>query len=693
MKPPAGRFVFRRRGDRPSQLLCVLVFSFGILAANSCAPQATRSPLAGSLSGWNVLLVTIDTLRADHLGAYGSLLGVTPTLDRLAREGLRFERTYAHVPLTLPSHTTIMTGLYPMSNGVRDNGSFRFDGSKPTLAGTLKTAGYRTGAFVGSFVVDARFGLNQGFGAYDDNYGSRPAGGELSLLERPAEQVLAPARDWILTGGSRAPGRSGDSGSGPWFAWIHLYDPHDPYNPPEPYRSRYAADLYAGEIAYADASLGATLAELQRAGSLNRTLVVVASDHGESLGEHGERTHGLFAYDATLRVPLLIWAPPSIRPAVVQSLARLVDIAPTILDLVGVSANGSFDGHSLRPFVSGERTGDDAASYFEALNANLTRNWAPLTGVVSGGMKLIDLPIPELYDLAADAGELHNLYGRQPERARPLEQALDALTAGHRGATAAPVDRETSERLRSLGYLVAPVARPSRTYTAADDPKTLVGLQNRLDAALDRLKSGDVDEAERLLKSILAERPDFMTAYDRLAFLYHETNRREEAIATLERASHEGVADAELLSTLGGYLQEANRLDRSAAVLEAALKMNPSEIDAYEKLGITYTRMKRFREAERQFRYVLSIDPNAPLTYNNLGSMFLAENRTSDAIEALSHAVALDPGLAAAHNGLGVAYARQGDKNRAVAEWREALRLRPELTDAADNLQRIGAGR
>jgi arylsulfatase A-like enzyme/Tfp pilus assembly protein PilF len=663
----------------------------GITAIASCSPRSeTRRPLSGSLSGWNVLLVTIDTLRADHVGAYGSRLGATPTLDRLAREGVRFERTYAHVPLTLPSHTTIMTGLYPMSNGVRDNGSFRFDGSKPTLAGTLKTAGYRTGAFVGSFVVDARFGLNKGFDVYDDNYGSRPAGGELSLLERPAEQVLAPARNWILTGGSTGLGVSVPS---PWFAWIHLYDPHDPYNPPEPYRSRYAADLYAGETAYADASLGAALAALERAGSLARTLVVVASDHGESLGEHGERTHGLFAYDATLRVPLIIWAPPSIRPAVVRSLARLVDIAPTILDLVGVSRNGSVDGHSLWPFVSGERTEDDAASYFEALNANLTRNWAPLTGVVSRGRKLIDLPIPELYDLAADPGERHNVYARQPEQARPLERALDALTAGHRGATAAPVDSETSERLRSLGYLVAPVARPSRTYTAADDPKTLVGLQNRLDAALDRLKSGDVDEAERLLEGILSERPDFMTAYERLAFLYHETNRREQAIATLERASREGVADAELLSTLGGYLQEANRLDRSAAVLEAALKMNPSEIDAYEKLGITYTRMKRFREAERRFRYVLSIDPNSPLTYNNLGSMFLTEDRTSDAIEALTRAVALDPGLAAAHNGLGVAYARQGDKNRAVAEWREALRLRPELTDAADNLQRISTGR
>lgn len=675
----------------PRVAVGLVVLAAAAVACGSRGASRGQPLPSGALRGANVLLVTIDTLRADRVGAYGNQNGLTPTLDRLAREGVRFERTYSHVPLTLPSHTTMMTGLYPMSNGVRDNGSFRFDGTKPTLAGALKAAGYRTGAFVGAFVVDARFGLNAGFDVYDDNYGARPAGGELSLLERPAEQVLAPARDWIR--GAPAAATSGAPTSPPFFAWIHLYDPHDPYNPPEPFRSRYAGDLYAGEIAYADASLGATLTDLERAGLLSHTLVVVASDHGESLGEHGERTHGLFAYDATLRVPLIIWAPGSISPAVVHSQARLVDIMPTILDLVGVSRPATLDGRSLRPLIAGEREAGDRVSYFEALNANLTRNWAPLTGAVSKGLKLIDLPIPELYDLASDSGELHNMYARRPDLAKPLERSLDALTAGRRGPTPTAVDRETSERLRSLGYVVSPVARPAKTFTAADDPKTLVGLQVRLDSALDRLKAGEVDKAESLLTGILAERSDFMVAYERLAFLYHETGRQEQAIATLERASRSGIADAELLATLGGYLQEAGHLDRSASVIEAAIKLNPSEVDAYEKLGITYTRMKRFKDAERQFRYVLSIDPGSPTTLNNLGSMFLSENRNEDAIQALGRAVALDPGLAAAHNGLGVAYARQGDMNKAVAEWREALRLRPDFTDAKDNLERVGAAR
>ena len=674
----------RRSPADVRRLVCVVA----CLAANCAGLFGCRRPSVsvapGALRGANVLLVTIDTLRADRVGAYGNRLGLTPTLDRLASEGLRFERAYAHVPLTLPSHTTIMTGSYPMTNGVRDNGSFRFDGKRATLADVLRAAGYRTGAFVGAFPVDARFGLNAGFDVYDDQYGSRSAGGELSVLERPAEQVLASAHSWISHGATDRP-------SGPWFAWVHLYDPHDPYAPPEPFKSRFAGDLYAGEIAYADSALGATLDRLQGAGALTHTIVVVASDHGESLGEHGERTHGLFAYEATIRVPLIVWAPPTIHYAVAKSSARLIDVMPTLLDLMGIDSPGAMDGRSLRLLAGGESPSDDPGSYFEALNANLTRNWAPLTGLVRNGHKFIDLPVPELYDVTADPAEQQNVYSRRQDVAAPLERQLAALTSRAGKPAAGPIDTATRQRLRSLGYVAGPIARPAHRYTAADDPKRLVNLQNRLDDALDRLKRGDIDTAERELKGLIAERPDFTIAYERLAFLYHETSRQEQAIATLEKASQTAVVDAEVLATLGGYLQEANRLERSIAVLEAAVKLNPAEVDAYEKLGVTYTRMRRFDDAERRFRQVLAVDPGSPTTYNNLGSMYLMQNRNADAIEALSRAIALDPSLANAHNGLGVAYARQGNATRATAEWRQALALRPDLVDARDNLERIRA--
>ena len=691
----------------------LVTVAIGLWVTRQRSAHETQSLPAGVLRGANVLLVTIDTLRADHVGAYGSSGALTPAIDSLAKDGLRFERTYAHVPLTLPSHTTIMTGTYPFTNGVRDNGSFRFDGARPTLAGTLKQAGYRTGAFVGAFPVDARFGLNAGFDVYDDRYGSRPVGGELSVLERTAEQVLAPAYDWIVgrpstaissargprehsessSGAARASGGGVPASSEKWFAWIHLYDPHDPYEPPEPYRSRYASEPYDGEVAYTDASLGAFLAKLRSASALDNTLVVIASDHGESLGEHGERTHGLFAYDATIRVPLIMWAPRHIQAGVFRDPARLIDIMPTVLDLVGVSAPAAVDGRSLRPYVAGERTYDDGGTYFEALNANLTRNWAPLRGLVQNGLKLIDLPVPELYELGADPGEQRNVYARRTDAAKALERRLDELTANRAAPNPEHVDADTERRLRSLGYVVGPTSQRARTFTARDDPKNLIGLQNRLDEALEALRSGHPDRAEQLLKQILAERADFTVAYERLAFVYHETGRLPEGIATLETAARGGATDAMTMTTLGGYLQEAGQLDRSAAVLEAALKLNPAETDAHEKLGVTYTRMQKFGEAQREFEQVLEVDPSSAVTYNNLGSMLLASNRNDEAINALSRAVELDPGLANAHNGLGVAYARRGDLPRAAEEWRTALELRPDLRDARDNLARIGASK
>src|SRR5437763_8743380 len=362
-------------------------------------PSHAQPLAAGALRGANVLLVTIDTLRADHVGAYGQNGALTPTIDALARDGLRFERTYAHVPLTLPSHASLLTGAYPTRTGVRDNGAFRLGQRPATLAAVLETAGYRTGAFVGAFVLDARFGLNRGFDMYDDRMLGTGADQEIS--ERPAEKVLAPAYEWIATSAA-APGTEHPA---PWFAWVHLYDPHEPYAPPEPYRSRFSDEPYDGEIAYADAALGAFLGRLRAAGALAHTLLVVASDHGESLGEHGERTHGLFAYDATLRVPLVMSAPGAIRTGVFRDTMRLVDVAPTILDLVGAPPLPDADGRTVRPFVAGERPFDDSGSYFEALNASLTRDWAPLTGIVRQRSKLIDLPVPELYDLASDSAE------------------------------------------------------------------------------------------------------------------------------------------------------------------------------------------------------------------------------------------------------------------------------------------------
>ncbi|MGE5243797.1 MAG: sulfatase [Betaproteobacteria bacterium] len=382
-------------------------------------PADSTQPLAhGVLASANVLLVSIDALRADHVGAYGTGGALTPAIDQLAAQGLVFDRTYAHVPQTLPSHATLMTARYPYRNGIRVDGGAQLAPDVPTIASAFHAAGYRTAAFVGASVLGARTGLNRGFDEYDDRI-SRSAA-ESTAGERTADQVLAPAFEWIAGNDSR------------WFVWVHLYDPHEPYSPPEPYRSRFSSEPYDGEVAYVDAALGLFLGRLRAAGALGHTLVVVTSDHGESLGEHGELAHGRLAYDATLRVPLIMWALDRIRPGSFSRTMRLVDVAPTVLDLVGLAPLEHADGRSIRPFVAGERPFDDAESYFEAPNEEGIRDGAPVRGLVSGQTKLIEAAVPELYDLAADPAEQNDIYAQQPGRARDLERRLDALTRAPR---------------------------------------------------------------------------------------------------------------------------------------------------------------------------------------------------------------------------------------------------------------------
>jgi tetratricopeptide (TPR) repeat protein len=416
-------------------------------------------------------------------------------------------------------------------------------------------------------------------------------------------------------------------------------------------------------------------------------VVVITSDHGESLGEHGERTHGLFAYDATLRVPLVLWAPSRIRPVVFGDLARLVDVAPTMLDLVGAAPFTNVDGRSMLPFLAGERPFDDPGSYFEALNANLTRNWAPLTGLLRERHKLIDLPVPELYDLTADAGEQRNLYASQRDRARDLEARLDTITKSASPSAPATIDADAQARLRSLGYVVASVA-PTRTYTAADDPKRLIHLNVALDDAAAMWSRGDAARAIETLRAVVQERPDMTVAFDRLAFMLRASGRAADAVAVLDQAARGGHADRPLLRSLGSMLRDAGDLRRSAAVLEPLVRDDTSDLQSADALGQTYARMGRGPQAEAMFKRVLAASPNAAAAWNNLGALYLSQNRPADAVEALSRAVAINPDLAAAYNGLGVAYARQGKMDRAIVEWRKALELRPDFTDAQHNLER-----
>jgi len=677
-------------GVRSAKAFALVVLSAAISSCMWLRP-ATRIE-SGACRGCNVLLVTIDTLRVDRVGAFGSTLGLTPNIDRLAGEGFRATRAYTSAPLTLPAHASILTATQPPVHGLRTNGLFRLGPSAPTLATVLKNAGYRTGAFVGSFVLDARFGLNRGFDEYDDRYGERQAGDSTEGAERRAEDVVKPALAWIL--GPNRPSQRPNSSAlpnpsslspEPWFAWAHFYDPHEPYRAPEPYASRFAP--YDAEVAYTDAMLGRLVDTLRQAGQIDRTLVAIAADHGESLGEHGERTHGVFAYDVTIRVPWLVWAGHRIS-GTSDALVRLVDLSPTLLDLVGLQPPAEFDGTSILPRVHDHSR--ELPSYFEAMDANLTRNWAPLSGIVSGAHKLVDLPTPELYDLRGDPSESKNLFSSQPERARTLDAVLKsvvgAFASRETAAEKTTLSAEARQRLQALGYVAASAGPGKRIYTDADDPKRLIGPANELNDALAAFRRGDHQQGLAAARALVDRYPSFSTPSGVVAQMQHDSGDLGAAIATLETLVKRGAADQSVLVVLAGYLMEAGRLPQSAALLEAVVADHADYAEAFNVLGVAFSRMGQHARAQAAFRRVIELDPTSATAYENLGVDALAQGDLPGALDQLTHALALDPRLARAHNAVASTYQRMGRRDEAVAHWKTALEIDPGLFDALYNI-------
>jgi tetratricopeptide (TPR) repeat protein len=435
--------------------------------------------------------------------------------------------------------------------------------------------------------------------------------------------------------------------------------------------------------------VGKLLDDLTAAGQLERTLVIVAADHGESLGERGERTHGVFAYDVTLRVPWLVWAGSRFGARSFDGLSRLIDVAPTILELVGVERPQTFEGRSVLQTVNARETPGPTA-YFEAMDANLTRNWAPLTGIVSGDYKLIDLPIPELYDLASDPGETTNVFAREGDHARTLTALLRNATAqlSARVTTAAKValNAESRQRLQALGYTASSAEPGQRVYTDADDPKTLIGASNDLDRALADFKAGSHREAIAAARAIIGRHPGFTTAYGVLASMQRDTGDLPGAIATLEDIVRRGIADQSVLVVLAGYLQEAGALEKSVGLLDAVIASHPDYADAYNSLGVACSRAGRHEQARTAFRKVLELDPTSATAYENLGVDAASTGDLAAAAADLTRALELDPRLPGAHNALAAVYMRQRRQPDAIAHWKTAVQLDPRLYDALYNL-------
>jgi len=649
-------------GGRRRRLALVSLLLAGLAAA---VVLLRREPALPRVPGADVWLVSIDTLRADALGAYGRRDAGTPWLDRLATAGVRFTTARAHNVVTLPSHSSLLSGLLPIEHGVRDNSGFRFPAELPTLATLLKAQGYRTGAFVSSFVLDARFGLARGFDVYDDRLGGE-AGGAFVIPERRGAETVAAARRWLA-----------DAAEAPSFLFLHLYEPHSPYEPPEPFASRFRDDPYQGEVATADAALEPLLQPLLAGRARRPTIVLLTSDHGEGRGDHGEQTHGIFAYESTLRVPLVLWAGERLAPRVVEAPVRLVDVLPTLLDIVGAPVPHGLAGRSLLPLAAG-RSLPPVDSYFEALSASLDRGWAPLRGLVSGPLKYVDLPLPELYDLADDPQEATNLAGRRAEDRERLSGRLARFSAVDPGAVRRTRENTaTLERLQALGYVSGGGAEAKASYGPADDPKRLIGLEQRETEILRLFRSGDLAAARSLCLQSLSERPDMSLTWTQLASIERARGDQPAAVAAARKALALRPLDPATAALLAGSLVEAGQAREARAVLAPFLETPPPDPDLVVIDGMALARLGRKREALAAFERARGLDPNSARPLVDAGTVHLMAGEAAQAEEAFRAALALDPSSAAAHNGLGVLAARAGRAEEAVAHWKRAVEIDP----------------
>lgn len=700
---PAGpeRLLVMHRWVIPS-LVLLLLAGLGERWWRTEVPPAPPRPARP-----NVVLITLDTTRADRIGAYGYAAAATPHLDRLARDGARFAQALSPAPLTLPAHASVMTGRNPYGHGVRNNGYFVLGTDVPTLAERFAAAGYDTAAFVSSFVLDRQFGLARGFAHYDDALDPQRGTGDSLELERRGDRTVAAASAWLAARLS-APDT-------PYFLWVHLYDAHEPYDPPSAFRSRFE-HRYDGEIAFQDALVGDLLARTGY-GAPRSPLVVVAGDHGESLGDHGESTHGLFVYDSALRVPLIIAWPGVLAPRVIVPAVTLADVAPTVTALAGLPAPAGIQGESLVPVLDGEAAAPRGL-YAETYFPQFFMGWAPLRSIREGRWKYIDAPEPELYDVDADPGETTNRATIETAAARGLRRQLEEAVRGKEPPSAVPITDDARRKLAALGYVSTPTVPPAATGPAAD-PKRMVGVFERLAGANRALVEGRGAQAAAVAQEVLAGDPGNHFARLVLGRAQLATGASRAAIETLrsylaavpgsadahhwialahlrlgERASALAEEDAALAldprhgaarALRAGLLFSAGRKDEGVQSLADAVRADPLN----HTLRVSYADLLadagRASDAEAEYRRVLDVRPRDVGGHLGLGLLLARTHRLEAAIAELSQVLDLAPADDEARFERAVAYERLGRHAEARAEFErlDAPDTRSDIRHAA----------
>jgi arylsulfatase A-like enzyme/Flp pilus assembly protein TadD len=644
----------------------------GIALVVSLLVLVRPASAAGSPSP-NVVVITIDTLRADHLGCYGDQQIRTPHIDSLAADGVRFERAYTPVPVTLPAHTVLFTGTYPLLSGIHDFSANKLSPTQPTLASVLKEQGYTTGAVIGSAVLDSRFGLNRGFDFYYDHFDfNRLQESNLDEMERPGNVVADTALDWLAKHDKNK-----------FFLWMHLYDPHFPYRPPEPYSEQYKDRPYDGEIAFADAQVGRLIRFLKDKGLYQNTIIVLTGDHGESLGEHGEKTHGFFIYNATLHIPVIFHLPGQKLGNRMPELVSLADLMPTVLQVLKVDVPSQVQGRNLLPLMTTKKEDQSQGLYAETFLPRLHFNWSELRGIETKNYHFIDAPKPELYDLAKDPGETQNLYQTKKAVADEMRARLATLIRQYSGgqelAEKTGLDPALMERLQSLGYAgFSGGGSPIVSNRSLPDPKDRIQAYELFSDAMADSQHARYRESVDKLNLVLQADQDSIPAHYLLGLNYYRMREFSMAVAQLQRVVQLSPDYALAVFQLGLAYGQMGDWDRAIETLKRALQLDATNFSASYNLGAAYLQKKMVPEAVSAFRQCITTAPDYAQGHRALGEVLLYQGQINEALAELHRAIELDPNDPGSHIALAKALAATGKNDEAEDELRKSRIAKPQ---------------